>query len=200
MNFRSSHRLSDVCPDWRDHARAEQCHDQRDRLGLRASCAASLRARRRDRNGPACCSARRSGSKAGHPRASGPAQHHEHRGCGRSSSGWHGKIATAGPVSETEPAKPVGLVGAALFQWANPKGWLVAISAAGTLFAGEAENQFAQALWFGGLLLRSGISKRLAMARPRRADAKALRDERKARVFNIAMGLALAASVVMIFR
>ena len=109
------------------------------------------------------------------------------------------KIATAGPVSETEPAKPVGLVGAALFQWANPKGWLVAVSAAGT-YLQASQNQFAQALWFGGLFFVAAFPSGLLWLGLGALMQKALRDERKARAFNIAMGLALAASVVMIFR
>ena len=40
------------------------------------------------------------------------------------------KIANAGPVREG-PARgaPLGFLGAALFQWINPKGWMIAISA-----------------------------------------------------------------------
>jgi threonine/homoserine/homoserine lactone efflux protein len=40
------------------------------------------------------------------------------------------KIATAGPVHETGAVrKPLGFFGAAAFQWVNPKGWVMAVSA-----------------------------------------------------------------------
>ena len=43
------------------------------------------------------------------------------------------KIATAGPPSSTaSDKKPIGFLGAAAFQWINPKSWLVCASAAAT--------------------------------------------------------------------
>jgi threonine/homoserine/homoserine lactone efflux protein len=60
------------------------------------------------------------------------------------------KIATAGPSSETQPARPVGLIGAAVFQWANPKGWLVAVSP--TFSTRVPKRQFS------GILRRKGES------------------------------------------
>jgi threonine/homoserine/homoserine lactone efflux protein len=86
-----------------------------------------------------------------------------------------------------------------LFQWANPKGWLVAVSAAGT-YLQATENQFAQALWFGALFFLAAFPSGLLWLGLGALMQKALRDERKAPIFNIVMGLALAASVVMIFR
>ena len=38
------------------------------------------------------------------------------------------KIANAGRVSDVRAPKPVGFIGAAAFQWINPKGWLVAVA------------------------------------------------------------------------
>ena len=41
-----------------------------------------------------------------------------------------GRIALAGPVREGESrGAPLGFFGAAAFQWVNPKGWVIAISA-----------------------------------------------------------------------
>src|SRR5215470_6472624 len=42
------------------------------------------------------------------------------------------KIATARPGGHEASGKPVGLMGAAVFQWVNPKSWLVCASAAAT--------------------------------------------------------------------
>src|SRR5262249_54943984 len=41
------------------------------------------------------------------------------------------KIATSGSADAAAGKKPVGFVGAAAFQWINPKSWLVSASAAG---------------------------------------------------------------------
>jgi len=109
------------------------------------------------------------------------------------------KIATAGPGSETQRARPVGLIGAAVFQWANPKGWLVAVSAAGT-YLQATTNQLEQAVWFGSLFFVAALPSGLVWLGLGALMQEALRDERKARAFNIAMGLTLAASVAMMFR
>ena len=42
------------------------------------------------------------------------------------------KIATSASAIEAGSGKPVGYLGAAVFQWINPKSWLVSASAAGT--------------------------------------------------------------------
>lgn len=44
------------------------------------------------------------------------------------------KIATSGPASESDQARgePLGFFGAALFQWVNPKAWIMAIGAIST--------------------------------------------------------------------
>jgi threonine/homoserine/homoserine lactone efflux protein len=93
----------------------------------------------------------------------------------------------------------VGLIGAAVFQWANPKGWLVAVSAAGT-YLQATTNQLAQAVWFGSLFFVAALPCGLVWLGLGALMQEALRDERKARAFNIAMGLTLAASVAMMFR
>src|SRR3954454_20797432 len=41
------------------------------------------------------------------------------------------QIATAGGAHGSSSARPVGFVGAAAFQWINPKSWLACTSAAG---------------------------------------------------------------------
>lgn len=110
------------------------------------------------------------------------------------------KIGTTGRALEEQPAEPVGFMGAALFQWANPKGWLVAVSAAGTYLRAGGVDQLSQATTFGVLFFVAAFPSGVAWLVLGALMQKALRDERKARVFNIAMGVALAASVVMMFR
>ncbi len=110
------------------------------------------------------------------------------------------KIATAGRAIESEAAKPVGFLGAALFQWVNPKGWLVAVSAAGTYLQGAPDNPVAQAVAFGVLFFAAAFPSGLVWLVLGALAQRLLRDDRTARIFNVAMGIALAASVAMILR
>src|SRR5512145_2596919 len=56
------------------------------------------------------------------------------------------KIATSGGRLDPAPRRdPVGYLGAAIFQWVNPKSWLVTASAATTFVGGEAGSPTAQA-------------------------------------------------------
>ncbi|MFM9849818.1 MAG: LysE family translocator [Hyphomicrobiaceae bacterium] len=109
------------------------------------------------------------------------------------------KIATAGPAREANDAKPVGFLGAAAFQWINPKGWLVAVSAAGTYLQAATDNALLQAAAFGALFFAAALPSGLVWLVLGACVHALLRDERHARIFNIAMGIALALSVLMIF-
>ncbi|MGE5511296.1 MAG: LysE family translocator [Bacteroidota bacterium] len=108
------------------------------------------------------------------------------------------KIATAHPASELGAANPVGFFKAASFQWVNPKGWLVAVGAAGTYLDATGENPVAQAAAFGALFMAAALPSGLVWLVLGALLHGALRDTRIARAFNIAMGAALAASVAMI--
>ncbi len=110
------------------------------------------------------------------------------------------KIATAGKSANTDdnPAKRVGFLEAAMFQWINPKGWLVAVSAAGTFLHAAAPNPFAPAATFGILFFVAAFPSGLVWLALGASMQKLMRDDRKARILNITMGLALAASVTMI--
>lgn len=100
------------------------------------------------------------------------------------------KIARAPIAAGEQVARPVGFVEAFLFQWLNPKSWLVSTGAAATFFqidaAAIAGMFFAVALACGFVWLAFGVAARrlLASARAQRA-------------FNLAMGAALAASVLL---
>ena len=107
------------------------------------------------------------------------------------------KIATAGGASAAAGDKPVGPLGAAAFQWVNPKAWLVCTSAAATFLdagSGSALGQSAAfALTFVLAVLPSGFPWLAFGAVLQRY----LRSERTLRAFNIAMGALLAASVLL---
>jgi len=110
------------------------------------------------------------------------------------------QIATADVQSEAKAATPVGFLRAAAFQWINPKGWLVAVSASATYLQAVSENGLAQAAAFGALFFAASFPCGLAWLVLGAAARALLRDKRSARIFNIVMGAALAASVVMILR
>ncbi len=109
------------------------------------------------------------------------------------------KIATAPPPGEGQARPPMNFVQAALFQWVNPKAWMVAGAAiAGYTRLGEPllPQVVAIAAVFGlismpCLLVWAGLG---AGARRLLGDAKRLRR------FNIAMGILLALSVLPLLR
>jgi hypothetical protein len=68
--------------------------------------------------------------------------------CRRAVPGWW-KIATARPGEHEPSGEPVGLVGAAVFQWVNPKSWLVCASAAATFLDRGAGSALAQSAALG---------------------------------------------------
>src|SRR5262245_9519702 len=108
------------------------------------------------------------------------------------------KIATAGRGGVVSRAKPVGFLGAAAFQWINPKSWLVCAGAAGTYLDAQSGSALAQALALGGLFLLACLPCCFAWLAFGAAAQRRLRTEGTRRAFNVAMGLLLAASVVLI--
>src|SRR5262249_39271629 len=67
------------------------------------------------------------------------------------------RIATAGGADATAAGKPVGFLGAAAFQWINPKSWLVCASAVGAYLSARAGGALAQALAFGVLFILASL-------------------------------------------
>ena len=110
------------------------------------------------------------------------------------------KIGTGGRAQETAGAKPVGFLGAAAFQWINPKGWLVAVSAAGTYLQAATGNVFFQAAMFGALFFAAALPSGLIWLVLGASIRTLLREDRHARIFNVVMGITLALSVLMILR
>jgi threonine/homoserine/homoserine lactone efflux protein len=95
---------------------------------------------------------------------------------------------------------PVGYVGATVFQWINPKSWLVAASAAGTFLQAEAGDPVVQAAWLGGLFVLAALPSGFVWLAFGATAQRVLHDRRRLRVFNIAMGALLALSVALILR
>jgi threonine/homoserine/homoserine lactone efflux protein len=109
------------------------------------------------------------------------------------------KIATsdgdAAPASD-----PVGYVGAAVFQWVNPKSWLVSASAAGTFLDAGAGSSLAQAAALGAVFFLAALLGCFVWLAFGATVKRVLRTRRRRRVFNAAMGALLALSIALIAR
>jgi threonine/homoserine/homoserine lactone efflux protein len=109
------------------------------------------------------------------------------------------KIATSSGMEATAAREPVGYFEATAFQWVNPKSWLVAASAAGTFLQAGAGAPIVQSAWLGGLFVLAALPSGfvwLAFG----ATVQRMLGGRRLRIFNIAMGVLLALSVVLIVR
>ncbi len=109
------------------------------------------------------------------------------------------KIASA-PVGAggTQQPRQAGFWSAALLQWVNPKAWLVSAGAVATYLPGEAESALLRATIFTLVFVSAALPSSLVWLAFGAAAQRLLRDPRRQRGFNIAMGLALAVSVAMI--
>jgi threonine/homoserine/homoserine lactone efflux protein len=105
------------------------------------------------------------------------------------------KIATAPPPGEGEARPPLNFIQAALFQWVNPKAWMIAAAApAGYTVAGA--PMLPQVLMIAFIFVAISMPCLLVWAGLGAGARRVLRDGRNLRRFNIAMGILLAASVL----
>jgi threonine/homoserine/homoserine lactone efflux protein len=97
-----------------------------------------------------------------------------------------------GDAPESE-ARPLGVLGAAAFQWVNPKAWVMAVTAMSTYLPARAQptDVLALALLFGVINLPCVACWAGGGAALRRF----LQDPLRLRIFNISMALALLASL-----
>jgi threonine/homoserine/homoserine lactone efflux protein len=111
------------------------------------------------------------------------------------------RIATSSSRIESNPeTKPVGYVGAAVFQWVNPKSWLVSASAAGTFLSPGAGSPVFQAACLGGLFLVAALPSCFVWLAFGAAIQHVLHERRRLTIFNIVMGALLALSIGLIVR
>lgn len=108
------------------------------------------------------------------------------------------RIAIAGTVSDEgrgqRSGKPLGFLGAALFQWVNPKAWVIAISAFSTYVPSTAAWLLVVAI--AGLFAVIGLPCISSWALFGTALRRWLRQPRYARMFNFAMAALLVASLL----
>jgi len=110
------------------------------------------------------------------------------------------RIATARTdVGAAADRSPVGYVGAAVFQWINPKSWLVAAGAAVTFLDADG-SAFSQSARLGGLFVLAALPSGFVWLAFGAGVQRLLHTGRRRRIFNIAMGVLLALSTLLILR
>jgi threonine/homoserine/homoserine lactone efflux protein len=108
------------------------------------------------------------------------------------------KIATSGGRESVPERAPVGYVGAAVFQWVNPKSWLVTASAAATFLQAGAGSPVLQSAALGGLFVLAALPSGFVWLAFGATVQRLLRGERRRRAFNLVMGVLLALSIALI--
>lgn len=108
------------------------------------------------------------------------------------------RIAISGRSAASAGKKPVGFLGAALFQWINPKAWLVSSSAAGAYLQGDADSAVLQATIFTALFIAAALPSGFLWLAFGASMQRWLSSARAARIFNAVMAASLAASVGLI--
>lgn len=108
------------------------------------------------------------------------------------------KIATAKRAGTGERQRPVGFLAAAAFQWVNPKAWLICTSAVGSFLRPDGSGPLSQAALFAAIFIAAGIPCMMVWLGFGAAMQRILRTDRALRRFNLAMGLLLAASILVL--
>lgn len=109
------------------------------------------------------------------------------------------KIATAGRGQAEVSERIVGFWEAASFQWVNPKSWLISASAVSAYLQPDA-NVMVQSLVLGVLFTAAALPGCFIWLAFGAGVQRVLRTERAARRFNVAMGILLACSIVLLVR
>ena len=107
------------------------------------------------------------------------------------------RIATAGRTEASKDARPVGFVGAAAFQWVNPKSWLVCVSAVGAYLQAGTDGAFFQSVVFAMVFVAASLPACFPWLAFGAAMQRLLRGDRALRTFNVAMGALLAGSILL---
>jgi threonine/homoserine/homoserine lactone efflux protein len=109
------------------------------------------------------------------------------------------KIATSRRMDSLPDSRPVGFIGAAVFQWVNPKSWLVTASAAGAFLHAGAGSPVLQSALLGGLFFLIALPSCFVWLAFGATAQHLLQTPRRLRAFNTTMGILLALSIGLIF-
>lgn len=105
-----------------------------------------------------------------------------------------GGLSSGGSAGE---GRPFSFVEAAAFQWINPKAWTMATGVSAAYVFGDAP--LAEAVGVGVVFALVGLTSATGWAAFGAALRRFLADGGRLRVFNIAMGVLVALSVVLLF-
>ena len=105
------------------------------------------------------------------------------------------QIASAPPPGEGERRRVLGVVGAAGFQWINPKAWLVALGA-GSMFIDPGQPLLLQVARIGLIFALVAFPCMLPWVLLGKGARHVLRSQVQLRAFNIGMALLLVACLV----
>jgi threonine/homoserine/homoserine lactone efflux protein len=105
------------------------------------------------------------------------------------------KIARAGAPGEGPARPPMGLLGGALFQWVNPKAWMIALSA-NSAYIGADRPMLPQLATILTVFAVIVVPCMLPWAALGSGAGRLLRSRNRLRAFNVAMAVLLVASVL----
>ena len=130
------------------------------------------------------------------PLAASPALHDVLRWVGGAWMLWlaYG-IARGAVVGDARPRPPMSFAGAALFQWVNPKAWVLTVAAT-TTYTATAEPMVPQVLTLAAVFGLVGLPASLLWSLIGAGAARVLHTPRQLRAFNLAMAGLLALSIV----
>ena len=110
------------------------------------------------------------------------------------------RIATSEGGDAPADGRPVGFTGAVVFQWINPKSWLVSVSAAATYLNPESGGALVQSALLGGLFALAVLPSGFLWLASGAAVQRLLQGRRARRAFSVSLGVLLALSVALIVR
>lgn len=109
------------------------------------------------------------------------------------------KIATADAGIGSGKRQVVGLLPATLFQWINPKSWIVSAGAVSTYFQPDPSNLLVDAAMLSAVFLGCAVPCLAVWLLLGASLERFLTKDRSARAFNRAMAALLTASIVLVF-
>ena len=107
------------------------------------------------------------------------------------------KVANADRVRSAGEQSAVGFINAALLQWINPKSWIVCTGAVSAYFRPQTEEAVLYAFSLACLFLVAALPSNLAWLMCGAMLERLLSKPAAIRLFNVAMGLLLAISAVL---
>ena len=110
------------------------------------------------------------------------------------------KVASAPAMSTDARGDPVGFWKALIFQWVNPKSWIVCVSAAATYGAGHSAGLVPQAMLLASVFAVAAVPSCAVWLAFGASLQRWLTSEARSRAFNVSMGIAFAASVLLVLR